>query len=273
MKTVSEKVDIFRALHARSNAFVIPNPWDVGTAKLLEYLGFEALATTSFGQAFAAGKLDNDVEPESTLLHLSLIASATQVPVNADLGPGFGDSPESAAETIRRASRTGIAGGSIEDFSGNPQNPIYDLVLATERIQAAAEAAKSAEHGFVLTARAENYLHGRRNLSDTIFRLQAFQEAGADVLYAPGLSTAEEISAVISSVDRPVNVLAGMTGMALTVDDLAELGVRRISVGGSLCRAAIGAVLAAAEEMRGRGTFSFAQNAPKFAEFSAALKD
>ena len=268
MRTQAEKGSIFRALHERESAFVIPNPWDAGTARLLAYLGFEALATTSAGHAFSVGRQDNTLGREETMAHCADIAAATDLPVSADLGNGFGDAPAIVAETIRLAAATGLVGGSIEDASYRPDDPIYPIELAVERIQAAAEAARNLKFSFTLTARAENYLVGRRDLSDTIKRLQVYQEAGADVLYAPSLTSKEEIAAVISSVDRPVNILMGAQG-ANTVAALSALGVRRISTGGALSRAALGAFLRAAREIAEHGTFTFADEAVSYRELSA----
>ena len=272
MRAQTEKGNIFRALHERENAFVIPNPWDAGTARMLALLGFEALATTSAGHAFSVGKTDNTLEREETLVHCAAIVSATDLPVSADLGNGFGDAPEIAAETIRLAAATGLVGGSIEDATYNHDNPIYPIEFAVERIQAVAEAVRNFDFPFTLTARAENYLVGRRDLHDTIKRLQAYQEAGADVLYAPSLTTKEEIAAVISSVDRPVNVLMGAQG-ATTVAALSGLGVKRISTGSALSRAAYGAFLRAAREMSKQGSFTFADEAVGFGEISAMFED
>lgn len=261
MLTQAEKGIAFRALHKRDRAFIIPNPFDVGTARLLAGMGFEALATTSAGYAFSVGGRDNTVERGDMMAHISAIVAATELPVSADLGNGFGDTPEIVAETIRMAATTGLVGGSIEDASENSENPIYERELAVERVRAAAEVARSLAFSFTLTARAENYLHGKRDLEDTIKRLQGFQEAGADVLYAPGLITKEDIAAVVSSVDRPVNVLMGLQGVRLSVAELSALGVKRISVGSALARAAVGAVLRAAREMQERGTFTFTEQA------------
>lgn len=206
----SEKGEIFRTLHKRDSAFIIPNPWDVGTAKILANLGFEALATTSAGYAFSVGKKDNTIDREQMLKHIGDIASATDLPVSADLGNCFGDTPETVTETIRLAAATGIVGGSVEDMSNDSENPIFEFELAVERVRAAAEAARNLPFPFTLTARAENYLVGRADLQDTIKRLQAYAEAGADVLFAPGLTKKEEIASVVKSVDRPVNVIMGL---------------------------------------------------------------
>jgi 2-methylisocitrate lyase-like PEP mutase family enzyme len=261
MKTQKEKAEVFRALHYRDRAFIIPNPWDAGTARFLAQLGFEALATTSAGFAFSLGKRDNAVAREKVIEHVRTIATATDLPVSADLENGFGDAPKTVEETIRLAAEAGVVGGSIEDSTGRPNDPIYDLEFAVERIRAAVAAARSLSYPFMLTARAENYLHKRPDLGDTIRRLQAFQEAGADVLYAPGLSNRSDIAEVVRSVDRPVNVLMGMQGINLTLADLTQLGVMRVSTGGALSRAAFGAVYRAAVEMRDQGTFHFVDSA------------
>jgi 2-methylisocitrate lyase-like PEP mutase family enzyme len=271
--TQAEKGQQFRALHQRNSTFIIPNPWDAGTARLLEHLGFEALATTSMGYAFSMGRRDNTLSRDETLENAAAIARATNLPVSADLENGFGDAPEVVAETIKLAAETGIVGGSIEDATGRADDPIYDLELAVERVKAAVEAARALPLPFTLTARAENYLHGRPNLSDSIARLQAFQEAGADVLYAPGLATKEDIVSVVRSVDRPVNVLMGLRGVQLTLADLADIGVRRVSVGSSLERTALAAFLNAAREMREHGTFTFAAQAANPAEISKVFGD
>lgn len=269
----SEKAVAFRKLHERNGAFVIPNPWDKGTAKVLEHLGFEALATTSAGYAFSAGKPDHEIERGEMLQHVAAIVSATDLPVSADLGNGFGDAPEVIAETIRMAASAGLVGASIEDGSTDESAPIYSKAHAVDRIRAAVEAAHSLPFPFTLTARAENYLCGRPDLADTIDRLRAYQEAGADVLYAPGLTSKADIAAVVFALNRPVNVLAGVTGLELDVQQLAEIGVKRISVGSLLSRVGIGAVLNAGKEMREQGTFSFAAGAANFREINALFKN
>lgn len=271
MKSQTEKAIAFRALHERDHAFIIPNPWDVGTARLLACLGFEALATTSAGYAFSLGRRDNTVGRDLMMDHVRAIASATDLPVSADLENGFGDDPGTVAETIRMAGTTGLVGGSIEDSTTRPDHPIYDLELAVERVRAAAEAARSLPFPFTLTARAENYLVGRPDLADTIRRLQAYQEAGADVLYAPGLASKEDIAAVARSVDRPVNVVMGLRGVQLSLAELSAIGVKRVSVGSALSRAALGAFLRAAREMREHGTFTFASEAASSREISATF--
>ncbi|HEX5885465.1 MAG TPA: isocitrate lyase/phosphoenolpyruvate mutase family protein [Pyrinomonadaceae bacterium] len=269
--TQAERGKTFRALHERDRAFIIPNPWDIGTARLLAHLGFEALATTSAGFAFSVGHRDNEVPRDEMMMHLAQIASATNLPVSADLGKGFGDSPEIAAETIRLAAAAGVVGGSIEDMTSDPDRPIYEVEFAAERVRAAVEAARSLPFTFTLTARAENYLVGRPDLKDTIKRLQLYEEAGADVLYAPGLTKKEDIVAVVTSVGRPVNVLTGMPGVRLNLAELSEIGVKRISVGSALSRAAMAAFLRAANEMQTHGTFTFVDEAASSREISAML--
>ncbi len=269
MRKQAEKARVFRSLHERAGAFIIPNPWDTGTARILAHFGFEALATTSMGYAFSAGRLDNTVGRELMMAHVAGIASATDLPVSADLENGYGDSPETVAETIRLGAAAGVVGGSIEDASGRADHPIYAREHAADRIRAAAEAARALSFPFTLTGRAENYLHGRPDLKDTIARLQAYQEAGADVLYAPGLASKEEIASVVSSVDRPVNVLMGLQGVTLSLAELAAMGVRRVSVGSALSRTALAAILRAAREMREHGTFAFAKEAASPREIGA----
>lgn len=272
MRTQEEKGIAFRALHERDSAFIIPNPWDVGTARLLAHLGFEALATTSAGYAFSIGQRDNTVGRDRMMAHVREIAEATDLPVSADLENGFGDDPETAAETIRLGAAAGLAGGSIEDSTTRRDDPIYDVSHAAERVRAAVEAARSLPFTFTLTARAENYLFGRNDVEDTIRRLQAYQEAGADVLYAPGLATKEDIAAVVSSVDRPVNVVMGLSGAQLSLAELSQIGVKRVSVGSALSRAALGAFIRAAEEMRDHGTFTFGKDTVSFRDISRMFK-
>jgi 2-methylisocitrate lyase-like PEP mutase family enzyme len=269
MLTQAEKGQAFRALHARDHAFIIPNPWDVGTARLLARLGFEALATTSAGYAFSVGQRDNTINRDQMMAHASAIASATDLPVSADLENGYGDTPEIVAETIRLAAAAGLAGGSIEDMSPQPGHPIYEHKHAAERVRAAAEVVRALPFTFTLTARAENYLVGKPDLGDTIKRLQAYQEAGADVLYAPGLTSKDDIAAVVRSVDRPVNVIMGLQGVQLNLAELSAIGVKRVSVGSALTRAALGAFLRAAREMREHGTFTFAEEAVSYRDISA----
>jgi 2-methylisocitrate lyase-like PEP mutase family enzyme len=260
----AEKAERFRALHARPGAFVIPNPWDAGTARLLTGLGFEALTTTSAGLAFSLGRADGAglVTREETLANAKAIADATHLPVAADLENGFGDAPEAAAETIRLAGEVaGLVGGSIEDASGDPRRPIYDFGHAVERVAAAVEAARAFPFPFVLVARAEGLLHGEPDVDEAIRRLQAFEAVGADALFAPGLTRAEDIRTVCASVKRPVNVVMGLKHAPFSVSELAALGVRRISVGSSLSRAALGAFVRAAREIQEHGTFRFADEA------------
>jgi len=272
--TQAEKAARFRALHEQPGAFVIPNPWDAGTARVLTALGFEALTTTSAGLAFVLGRRDGEgsVRREEALANAKAIAEATDLPVAADLENGYGHAPRDAAETIRLAGEAaGLVGASIEDASGDPSRPIYDFTHAVERVAAAAEAARRLPFPFMLVGRAENYLHGRADLDDTIRRLQAFESAGADVLFPPGLTKAEEIREVCAALRKPVNVVMGLKGSTLTVAELAALGVRRISVGASLYRAALGAFVRAAREIREGGTFRYADDAIPFAEASALM--
>ncbi len=263
------KGEAFRALHERDTAFIIPNPWDVGTARLLASLGFPALATTSAGCAFALGVADNRIDREQAIAHVRALAAATPFPLSADLENGFGDDPDTVAETIRLAAAAGAVGASIEDTNTRNARPQYAFEHAVERVRAAADAARSLDLPFTLTARAENFLVGNPDLRDTIRRLQAYRDAGADVLYAPGLASRHDIAEVVRAVDRPVNVLMGSPALRLSVADLAALGVRRISVGSALARAALGAFLRAAREMREHGTFSFGVDAVGYAEINA----
>ncbi|MDQ0316019.1 isocitrate lyase/PEP mutase family protein [Amorphus orientalis] len=267
----AEKVDRLRALHQRDRAFVVPNPWDAGSARLLTAMGFEALATTSAGYAFSKGKRDSfaGLSRAEVLANAAEIVAATDLPVSADLEDGFGAAPEACAETIRKACDVGLAGGSIEDATGDETAPIYELSLAVDRVRAASEAAREA--GFLLTARAENYLWEKPDLDDTIRRLQAFSEAGADVLYAPGLPDIDAIRAVCRAVDKPVNVVMGLQGKTYSVDELSEAGVRRISVGGSFARAAFGGLKRAAEEVMAHGTFTYAEDAMSGSELSRLM--
>ncbi|MFQ6572412.1 isocitrate lyase/PEP mutase family protein [Pseudomonas sp. UM16] len=269
------RAEAFKALHERDRAFVIPNPWDAGSAKLLASLGFEALATTSAGLAFSLGRPDAEgaMTLEETLDNARAIVDATALPVAADLENCFSDDPKGCADAILQAAQAGLVGGSIEDASGNSEDPIYSFHHAVERVEAAVAAARSLDFPFMLCARAENLLHGRLDLDDTIARLQAFAEAGADVLYAPGLRSAEEIRAVVQAVaPKPVNVLMGMRGVDLSVNQLQDLGVRRISVGSSLARAAYGAFFRAAEEIKQQGSFSYAEQALGFDQLNQLFR-
>ena len=268
MLTQAEKAAAFVELHQRPGTFIIPNPWDVGSARLLEHLGFEALATSSAGYAFSVGQADNAVGRDEMLVHAAALASATDLPVSIDLAKGYGDAPEAVAETIRRAAATGAVGGSIEDSTGRDDDPLYDRAVAVARIRAAADAAHHLPVPFVLTARAENFLVGKPDLKDTIERLQQYQEAGADVLYAPGLTKLDDIRAVVTSVDRPVNVLLALKGVPLTLADLEAVGVKRISVGSALARCAYSAFLHAAREMKEHGTFRFADEPETYASLN-----
>jgi 2-methylisocitrate lyase-like PEP mutase family enzyme len=274
MTTQSEKAAAFRALHERPGAFIIPNPWDAGTAKLLASLGFEALATTSLGLANSLGRVDgtNTVSRNEVLENCRVIAEATALPVNADLENCYADEPWAAAEMIRLAAGAGVVGGSIEDATGNPDRPIYDFALAVERVQAAVEVARSLPVPFLLTARAENLLHGRLDLDDTIRRLQAFEKAGADVLYAPGVRDLATIRTVVSAVTRPVNVVMSAADPAITAAQLAEAGVKRISVGGALSRLALAAFLKGAREMKDNGGFTWVRDTVPSRELKAIFK-
>lgn len=264
---------IFRRLHEAPGAFILPNPWDAGTARILAGMGFPALATTSAGMAFSAGQPEGVAGREQVLAHCRSIVTATPLPVSADLEKGFGDDPAHAAETVRAAAEAGLAGCSLEDHTGDRSRPIYDHGLAVERIAAAAETARGLDRDFVLTARAENFMWGRPDLDDTIRRLQAFEAAGADVLYAPGLPDLDAVRMVCTAVTRPVNVVIGVAGMAATADDLAAAGVKRISLGSTLARLAFGAFVEAAREMRRAGSFSFAGRAMPFAELEGFFGD
>lgn len=267
--TQVEKGQIFAALHKRDRAFIIPNPWDVGTARLLAQIGFEALATTSAGYSFSAGQRDNSIARDDMMVHVAAIASATDLPVSADLENGFGDSPDGVAETFRLAASVGLVGGSIEDMSRQAGRPIYELEVAVDRVRAAADVVRNLPFAFTLTARAENYLAGRPDLADTIKRLQAYQMAGAEVLYAPGIVNKEDIATIVKSVDRPVNVVMGLQGVQLSLAELTAIGVSRVSVGNALSRTALGAFLRAAREMREHGTFAFAEQAVSYREINA----
>lgn len=269
---VNTSAQAFKDLHDRPGIFVLPNPWDRGSARMLEALGFKALATTSAGFDFADGRKEGTASLDDVLAHCRLIVQATGLPVNADTESCYAETPEGVAENIRKIADTGVAGCSIEDVDVYGDAPIYDMATAVERVVAAAEAARGLGRPFTLTARAENYLHGRPDLDDTIRRLQAYQEAGADVLYAPGPKTRDEIGSLVAAVDRPVNVIAGLPGMDLTVSDMANLGVKRISIGSNLFRTAFGAALRGAREIMEQGTFGYAGEAATFKEISALFK-
>ncbi|HKF74611.1 MAG TPA: isocitrate lyase/phosphoenolpyruvate mutase family protein [Candidatus Dormibacteraeota bacterium] len=270
--TQTDRAEAFRRLHQRPGAFVIPNPWDAGTARVLAGLGFEALATTSSGLARTLGRRDGEgaVTREEALRSAAAIVEATPLPVSADLENGFGDDPETVAETVRMAAAAGLVGCSIEDSTTRPEDPIYPRAQAVERVAAAVEAARSLPFPFLLTARAENHLHGRGDLDDTIERLQAYEAAGADVLYAPGLRAIEDIRAICAAVSRPVNVLAAR---GLTVEQLASAGVRRVSLGGALSGAALSAFVRAAREVRDAGSFRFLEESMPMADLTAFMAD
>jgi 2-methylisocitrate lyase-like PEP mutase family enzyme len=255
MRSQMEKAKLFRELHERPGAFIIPNPWEAGTAKLLAAMGFEALATTSLGLANMLGSAT--VDRDAIIENCRVISAATDLPVNADLENCGADDPKQAAGTIRLAAEAGCVGGSIEDFTGDPRKPIYDFALAVERVHAAVEVARSLPFPFMLTARAENFLHGRKDLDDTIKRLQAFEAAGADVLYSPGLYDLATIKTVVASVKKPFNLVMGFADPTLTVDQLSAAGVKRISVGGAMARVALAAFLRCAREMKDKGAFTY----------------
>jgi 2-methylisocitrate lyase-like PEP mutase family enzyme len=262
----------FVRLHQKSDAFIMPNAWDAGTARILESLGFSALGTTSAGLAFSMGVTDSSgsISRAQVIDNEAVIVEATHLPVSADLENGFGASPEAYAETIRQAGQVGLCGGALEDASGDPDRPIYDFELAVDRIRAAVEAKPHPD--FLITARSENYLYQRFDLEDTIRRLQAFQDVGADVLYAPGLPDIEAVRAVCNAVSVPVNVVVGLTNAAFTVDDLSNAGVRRISTGGSLARAALGEMIRGASELKDKGTFGYAAHAISDADAAAKMR-
>lgn len=270
MKTLQQKAEAFRKLH-ESGTFVIPNPWDIGSAKVLAELGYQALATTSAGYAFTLGKPDGDgvIGRDETLANFATLVNATDLPVSADLQGGFGKEPKAVAETIRRAAEIGLCGGSIEDSTGDPAKPIHDFGLAKERVAAAVEAARASKHPFTLTARSENFLVGNPDLDDTIKRLQAFQELGADVLYAPALRNEAEIASVVKAVNKPINVLMGARTNPLTVADLARIGVRRISVGSGFYLAAMGAFHRVAKDLKEKGTATFADGAMPYGQLNS----
>jgi len=266
------KAETFLELHYGAVPLLLPNPWDRGSARLFQWLGFAALATTSSGCAATQGRLDGSMDRDAVISHAAAIVGATDLPVSADLENGFGDDPEHVAQTVRLALDTGLAGCSIEDSTRRRPDPIYETALAADRVAAAAEAAHAGPVRLVLSARAENYLHRRPDLGDTIARLQAYQDAGADVLFAPGLTDLDDIRRVVSSVDKPVNVLARPGGP--DVSELAEAGVARISVGGALCFAALGAVVDAARQLQEHGTFGlFDQAAVGLGAARAAFTD
>jgi 2-methylisocitrate lyase-like PEP mutase family enzyme len=266
MRTQTEKAMAFRALHERPGAFIIPNPWDAGTAKLLAALGFEALATTSLGLANMLGRPDSAVTRDEVIENCRTIAAATDLPVNADLENCFAHAPEAAADTIRLAAEAGVVGGSIEDFTGDRANPIYQFELAVARVRAAAEVAHALPAPFLLTARAENLLHGSHDLAEAIRRLQAYEAAGADVLYAPGLRNLDEVRQVVGAVKRPFNVVTGWLDPDIAATQLAEAGAKRISVGGALSRLALARFVEAGRAMKDTGSFAWMRDMMPIAE-------
>lgn len=272
MSGQAEKAKLFRSLHERPAGFIIPNPWDVGSARLLAHVGFEALATTSAGFAFSLGLPDGHITRDMKLAHCRDIVQATPLPVSADLEKCFADEPAGVAETVRLAAGTGLVGCSVEDATGDQSRPIFEFDFAVERVRAAVEAAHALPFPFTLTARAENLLHGRKDMGDTIRRLQAFEAVGADVLYAPGLSTLDEVRAVVSAVRKPVNVLVVASSKDFSAQTLGAAGVKRISVGGTLARVAYGAVLGAAQEMKDKGSFGFTFGGVSNKELNAIFK-
>lgn len=272
MPSQHDKALRFHALHETPGIFVIPNVWDGGSASVMAGLGFEALATSSAACAATLGKLDGEITRAEALAHARLIVAVSPHPVAADLENGFGDSPETAAETIRLAAAAGLVGGSIEDASGNPRAPIYAMGQAVERVAAAAQAARGLPFPFMLTARAENFLHDQPDLDDTVRRLQAFERAGADVLFAPGLPDLAAVRIVCSAVTKPVNFMVGMRGRSFALADLASAGVKRVSLSTTLYRAAITGVFAAAREAKQAGTFSYVETLMKGDELNKYLR-
>lgn len=270
-KTQAEKAAAFEALHKAPGVFVIPNPWDPGSARLLAGLGFKALTTTSAGYARSIGFPDYNAGRANVMDHIRAMAPMIDIPLAADLEDGFGLKPEDCAETIRQGAEAGLVGGSIEDFTGDRSNPIHSIEAAADRIRAASEAAKKLPFKFMLCARAENFLNNRPDLGDTIKRLQAYQEAGADVLFAPGLNTSEDVRTVIAEIDRPFNIVRGPRKEQLTVAEVGALGVKRISTGGMMHAVAASAMIAAGKEMLEQGTFEFTKSMPFAAEIDALL--
>jgi 2-methylisocitrate lyase-like PEP mutase family enzyme len=271
--TQADKAARFKALHEASGAFVIPNPWDAGSARVLAALGFQALATSSGASAGVLGRRDGRVTRDEALAHARAIVDATDLPVSADLEKGFGDAPAAAAETIRLAAAAGLVGGSIEDATGDKARPLYDIGHAVERVAAAAEAARALPFPFTLTARAENFLRGNPDLDDTIRRLQAFERAGADVLFAPGLPDLASVRAVCAAVSKPFNFMAGIKGKSFTVPELEAAGVRRISLATSLYRTAVSGLLEAAREVKDRGTFGYLDRTLTTPELNGFMQD
>jgi 2-methylisocitrate lyase-like PEP mutase family enzyme len=269
----NDKAARFKALHEGPGAFVIPNPWDAGSARILAALGFEALATSSGASAGILGRRDGSVTRDEALAHARAIVLATDLPVSADLEKGFGDAAADAAETIRLAAAAGLVGGSIEDATGDKAKPLYGIGHATERVAAAAQAARALPFPFTLTARAENFLRGNPDLEDTIRRLQAYERAGADVLFAPGLPDLAAVRAVCAAVSRPVNFMAGIKGKSFTVAELERAGVKRISLATSLYRAAMSGLLDAAREVKERGTFGYLERSLTTPELNGFMRE
>jgi 2-methylisocitrate lyase-like PEP mutase family enzyme len=272
MPSQAEKGRAFRTLHELKQVFIIPNPWDVGSARVLEGLGFAALATTSSGFAISRGQLDGQPGREAVLAHAQELAAATTLPLSGDLENGFGDAPEEVAVTIRRAAAAGLVGGSIEDYTGRRDQPLYAIEQAAERVRAAVEAASKLDFPFLVTARAESLLRIQPDLGETIRRLQAYQEAGAAVLFAPGVRGREDIQTILREIDRPLNVLVGFRNLTLTVAELGELGVRRVSVGGSLSSIAYGGLIHAARELKDSGTLGFTSELARAKDLPALLR-
>jgi len=270
---IKDRAERFVALHQGPKAFVIANPWDAGSARLLAGLGFQALATSSGAAAGILGKRDGKVTRDEALAQARSICAATDLPVSADLEKGFGDAPQAAAETIRLAAQVGLVGGSIEDATGDKDRPLYDIGQATERVTAAAQAARALPFAFLLTARAENYLRGNPDLGDTIRRLQAYEKAGADVLFAPGLPDLAAVRAVCAAVSKPFNFMAGIPGKSFTVAELEAAGVRRISLATSLYRAAMTGLLDAAREVKDKGTFTYLDRSVPTPELYKLMKN
>ena len=269
--TQNERATRFRALHDGPGAFIIPNPWVAGSARILAGLGFQALATSSSAAASVVGRKDGGLTRKEALTHARSIVQATDLPVSADLEKGFGNEPEVVAETIRLAAEVGLVGCTIEDTTGNPQSPLYDFDLALERIAAAAEAARALEFPFLLTARAHGLLYDAASLDETIRRLQAFEKAGADVLFAPGLPDLAAVRAVCAAVSKPFNFMAGIKGKSFSVQELAAAGVRRISLASSLYRAAVSGLLDAAREIKDTGQFGYLDRCPTTPELNKLM--
>jgi 2-methylisocitrate lyase-like PEP mutase family enzyme len=267
------RAEVFRELHDAPSLLVLANPWDAGTARLLEHAGFRALATTSAGLAFSLGCRDGDgaVSADETFAHVGALLAATTVPISADLENGFGEAPETVAATIRRAGEAGLAGASIEDATYRADDPILDRALAVERIIAATEAARSLSRPFVLTARSENFIRGRPSLDDTLWRLQAYEAAGADVLYAPGLPDESALRTVCGALERPFNYVVGVRSASHTIARLAEIGVRRVTLGTSLVRLALASTLRAARGILDRGSFDYAEGLPTVSDFDQLI--